>query len=98
MSAPGGAPRPAPRSNSMGPGASGTGIAMPQQSVSQTPIQPAPQTGQSAPPSGTMTTEVVNQIQVWSPLPPFWLFAMIVSPDVPTQSKPEAGKSQRLDT
>ncbi|KAJ5143370.1 uncharacterized protein N7515_002157 [Penicillium bovifimosum] len=64
MSAPGGAPSPVPRSNSMGPSASGTGIGMPQQSVSQTPIQAAPQSGQSAPPSGAMSQQNLNQIVI----------------------------------
>ncbi|KAJ5542776.1 hypothetical protein N7461_008779 [Penicillium sp. DV-2018c] len=63
MSAPGGAPSPGPRSNSMGPGANGTGM-MPQQSVSQTPIQAAPQSGQSAPPSGAMSQQNLNQIVI----------------------------------
>ncbi|OGE55358.1 hypothetical protein PENARI_c004G06602 [Penicillium arizonense] len=66
MSAPGGAPSPAPRSGSMGPGANGTGMSMAtQQPLSGTPVHqpstPGP-TGPSAPPSGAMSQQNLNQI------------------------------------
>lgn len=55
MSAPGGAPSPAPRSGSIGPG--GNAMPMPQQSVnSPTTSGPPP------PPSGAMSQQNLNQI------------------------------------
>ncbi|KAJ5769787.1 uncharacterized protein N7511_001838 [Penicillium nucicola] len=65
MSAPGGAPSPAPRSGSMGPGANGTGMSMAsQQPLSGTPVHqpPTPGPGPSAPPSGAMSQQNLNQI------------------------------------
>lgn len=63
MSAPGGAPSPGPRSGSMGPGVNGNGMAMPsQQPLPGTPVHSAPTPGPSAPPSGAMSQQNLNQI------------------------------------
>jgi hypothetical protein len=64
MSAPGGAPSPGPRSGSMGPGgANGNGMNMPSQSsLPGTPVHSAPTPGPSAPPSGAMSQQNLNQI------------------------------------
>ncbi|OJJ86704.1 uncharacterized protein ASPGLDRAFT_44551 [Aspergillus glaucus CBS 516.65] len=60
MSAPGGAPSPAPRSGSIGPG--GGGMSMPpQQSMPATTPGPTPGPP-SAPPSGAMSQQNLNQI------------------------------------
>ncbi|KAJ5296148.1 hypothetical protein N7508_010969 [Penicillium antarcticum] len=67
MSGPGGAPSPAPRSGSMGPGSNGTGMSMAsQQPLSGTPVhQPStPGPGPSAPPSGAMSQQNLNQIVI----------------------------------
>ncbi|OJI96314.1 hypothetical protein ASPVEDRAFT_35689 [Aspergillus versicolor CBS 583.65] len=63
MSAPGGAPSPAPRSGSMGPGA---GVSMPshQQQMVSTPVG-APTPGPAPPPpSGAMSQQNLNQIVI----------------------------------
>lgn len=64
MSAPGGAPSPGPRSGSMGPGnPNGNGVNMPSQgSLPGTPVHSAPTPGPSAPPSGAMSQQNLNQI------------------------------------
>ncbi|KAJ5807910.1 hypothetical protein N7474_009179 [Penicillium riverlandense] len=65
MSAPGGAPSPAPRSGSMGPGGTnGSGsMSMPsQQPLSGTPVHSAPTPGPPPPPSGAMSQQNLNQI------------------------------------
>lgn len=60
MSGPGGAPSPAPRSGSMGPG----GVSIPghQQQIASTPVTPGP--GPS--PSGAMSQQNLNQIVSFS--------------------------------
>ncbi|KAJ5179120.1 hypothetical protein N7492_002330 [Penicillium capsulatum] len=61
MSAPGGAPSPAPRSGSMGP--NGNGMPMSSQpSLSGTPVHAPPTPGPSQPQSGAMSQQNLNQI------------------------------------
>ncbi|KAJ5115469.1 hypothetical protein NUU61_001228 [Penicillium alfredii] len=64
MSAPGGAPSPAPRGGSMGPGGGNTGgVSMSsQQSLPGTPVHAPPTPGPAAPPSGAMSQQNLNQI------------------------------------
>lgn len=63
MSAPGGAPSPAPRSGSMGPGANGGGMPMSSQPpLSGTPVHQTPSTGPPPPQSGAMSQQNLNQI------------------------------------
>ncbi|KAJ5688563.1 hypothetical protein N7462_002955 [Penicillium macrosclerotiorum] len=62
MSAPGGAPSPAPRSGSMGPGASGGMPMSSQQPMSGTPVHPTPTPGPPPPQSGAMSQQNLNQI------------------------------------
>ena len=63
MSAPGGAPSPAPRSGSMGPGANGSGMPMnSQQPMSGAPVHPPPTPGPPPPQSGAMSQQNLNQI------------------------------------
>ncbi|OOQ85915.1 hypothetical protein PEBR_23086 [Penicillium brasilianum] len=63
MSAPGGAPSPAPRGGSMGPGASGGNMPMSsQQPMSGTPVHSAPPPGPPPPQSGAMSQQNLNQI------------------------------------
>ncbi|KAJ5224207.1 uncharacterized protein N7469_007710 [Penicillium citrinum] len=65
MSAPGGAPSPAPRSGSMGPGANGGNMNMSsQQPLSGTPVQHAPTPGPPPPQSGAMSQQNLNQIVI----------------------------------
>ncbi|CDM27149.1 LisH dimerisation motif [Penicillium roqueforti FM164] len=65
MSAQGGAPSPGPRSGSMGPGVNGNGMAMPsQQPLPGNPVHSAPTPGPSAPPSGAMSQQNLNQIVI----------------------------------
>ena len=60
MSAPGGAPSPAPRSGSIGPG---SGIAMPpQQQMSSGPHSGAGPPGTGSTPTGGMSQQNLNQI------------------------------------
>ncbi|KAG2416337.1 hypothetical protein HFD88_007552 [Aspergillus terreus] len=62
MSAPGGAPSPAPRSGSMGPGGGGMSMPPHQQSMSaSTPVTPGPP---APPPSGAMSQQNLNQIVI----------------------------------
>ncbi|KAJ5678513.1 WD40 repeat-like protein [Penicillium maclennaniae] len=61
MSAPGGAPSPAPRSGSLGPGANGGGMPMSSQPpLSGTPVHQPPTQGQSSP----MSQQNLNQIVI----------------------------------
>ncbi|KAJ5911919.1 uncharacterized protein N7473_001222 [Penicillium subrubescens] len=65
MSAPGGAPSPAPRGGSMGPGANGGNMPMSsQQPMSGTPIHSAPPPGPPPPQSGAMSQQNLNQIVI----------------------------------
>lgn len=61
MSAPGGAPSPAPRSGSMGPNGGGMPISS-QPPLSGTPVHPASTPGPSQPQSGAMSQQNLNQI------------------------------------
>ncbi|CAI7651356.1 unnamed protein product [Penicillium bialowiezense] len=71
MSAPGGAPSPGPRGGSMGPGANANGMSMPSQgSLPGTPVHSAPTPGPSAPPSGAMSQQNLNQIFPLCVIPP----------------------------
>lgn len=62
MSAPGGAPSPAPRGGSMGPGANGGSMPMSQQQMSGQPVHSAPPPGPPPPQSGAMSQQNLNQI------------------------------------
>ncbi|KAJ5086116.1 hypothetical protein N7532_010887 [Penicillium argentinense] len=65
MSAPGGAPSPAPRSGSMGPGANGGNMSMSsQQPLSGTPVQHPSTPGPPPPQSGAMSQQNLNQIVI----------------------------------
>ncbi|PYH36777.1 uncharacterized protein BO87DRAFT_231363 [Aspergillus neoniger CBS 115656] len=61
MSAPGGAPSPAPRSGSMGPGG---GMSMPPQQpmTNAGPVTPGPPAPPPPPPGGPMSQQNLNQI------------------------------------
>ncbi|PYH76517.1 hypothetical protein BO82DRAFT_203653 [Aspergillus uvarum CBS 121591] len=62
MSAPGGAPSPAPRSGSMGPGPGGMSMP-PQQPMTNTgPVTPGPPAPPPPPPGGPMSQQNLNQI------------------------------------
>lgn len=62
MSAPGGAPSPAPRGGSMGPGANGGSMPMSQQQMSGQTVHSAPPPGHPPPQSGAMSQQNLNQI------------------------------------
>lgn len=81
MSAPGGAPSPGPRGGSMGPNANGTGMGMPSQgSLPGTPVHSAPTPGPSAPPSGAMSQQNLNQIVSSARRPSFPLCDVLFYP------------------
>ncbi|OJK01094.1 hypothetical protein ASPACDRAFT_42595 [Aspergillus aculeatus ATCC 16872] len=64
MSAPGGAPSPAPRSGSMGPGPGGMSMP-PQQPMTNTgPVTPGPPAPPPPPPGGPMSQQNLNQIVI----------------------------------
>jgi len=74
MSAPGGAPSPAPRSGSMGPGANGGGMPMSSQPpLSGTPVHQPPTPGQSGPMSQQNLNQIVSCILWGTGICTYWL-------------------------